>query len=94
MILFGGAKPARKKNTMKTRNSLIIGARTYRGVNIRPMLGGGWVIHQIGHNAAGRYDYPAHMNSLRHAKEVISNFLDTLDFIAVDGALVKKEVNS
>jgi hypothetical protein len=77
---------------MATRNSLLVGARNYRGVTIRPMLGGGWVIHQIGTNAAGRYDYPAHMNSLRHARDVISNFLATGDFIALDGALVKKEI--
>ena len=75
---------------MATQNSLI---RKYRGVIIRPLTGAGvrtWTIRQSYEATGGHLGY-IYVNSLRHAREVISNLITDQGFTVIAGELVKKE---
>lgn len=68
------------------------GTRTYRGVVIVPTLGG-WSYTLIGIDGAGqRYNYGMNSKSLATAKDNIGHHITAGTHIAIDGALVKKEI--
>lgn len=68
-----------------------IGTRTYRGIILTPVLGG-WIHRTIGTDSTGaRWNYERHAKSLEAAKNAIAIEIKSGRYVAIDGALVKKE---
>jgi hypothetical protein len=74
---------------MATQNSLLIGARKYRGITIRPALGGAWKVRTVGWSSETQEKviFDVNARTLEHARDIIKLSIENGRYFAFDGDL-------